>query len=119
MNVEQVREFCLSLPCATEDFPFDETVLAVRVNRKIFTLIPLNSNGRMNLKCDPERAIELREQYDPLILPGYHMNKKMWNTIDFESLPEKLVKELIMHSWELIVASLPKKEQAEIRKFEL
>ena len=117
MNVEQVCEFCLGLPATSEDFPFDHSALVIRVNTKIFALIPLNKPGQMNLKCDPERAIELREKYDPHIQPGFHMNKKLWNTIHFDSLPEKLVKELILHSWELIVAGLPKKEQLEIRKF--
>jgi predicted DNA-binding protein (MmcQ/YjbR family) len=114
MNVEQIREFCLGLPSTSEDFPFDESVLVIRVNKKIFALIPLNNPGQMNLKCDPERAIELREKYDRLIKPGFHMNKKLWNTIHFDLLPEKLVKELILHSWELIVARLPKKEQLQL-----
>ena len=114
MNIEEVRAFCLSMPNATEDFPFDEYVLAVRIGGKIFTLIPLNNPGRMNLKCDPEKAIELREKYDG-IEPGYHMNKKTWNTIHFDQLPAALVKQLIVDSYELILNSLTRKIRETLR----
>ena len=96
------------MPFATEDFPFDEYVLAVRVGGKIFTLIPLNNPGRMNLKCDPEKAIELREKYEG-IEPGYHMNKATWNTVNFGQLPASLVKQLIIDSYDLILKSLTRK----------
>ena len=113
MNIEEIRDYCLSLPAATEDFPFDESVLAVRIKGKIFTLVPLDSPGQMNLKCDPERAVQLREQYDG-IQPGYHMNKQHWNTVHFDKVPDKLVKDLIRHSYDLIVAALPKKIRDEL-----
>jgi predicted DNA-binding protein (MmcQ/YjbR family) len=113
MNVEELRTFALSLPEVTEDLPFDEYTLALRLKGKIFGLIALEKTSSINLKCDPERAIELREQY-PEITPGYHMNKLHWNTLACETLPRKLVEELILHSYELILKSLPKKIQAEV-----
>lgn len=98
----------------TEDFPFDETTLVLRVGGKIFALINLERNASVNLKCDPERALDLREHYEA-ILPGYHMNKKHWNTILLEgNLPDSLVKEMIDHSYALVLASLPGKVRAEI-----
>ncbi len=113
MNIEEIRTNCLSLPHTTEDFPFDESTLVIRVANKIFALIPLEKNGLINLKCDPERAVELREQYDS-IRPGYHMNKKYWNTIQFDSIPSKLVLDLIQHSYNLVFESLPKKVKLEL-----
>ncbi|MEX1188440.1 MAG: MmcQ/YjbR family DNA-binding protein [Bacteroidia bacterium] len=113
MNVEEVRAFCLSLPHTTEDFPFDAETLAIRVAGKIFTLIPLEKPGSMNLKCDPERAIQLREEYDA-IKPGYHMNKKYWNTVQFNSLTPILTKELIQHSYDLVFNSLSSKLKKEL-----
>jgi predicted DNA-binding protein (MmcQ/YjbR family) len=115
MNIEEIRKFCLELPHTSEDFPFDQVTLALRVGGKIFALVPLEKGGQMNLKCDPERAIELREQYDA-IQPGYHMNKAMWNTIHFDQLSPKLVKELIVHSYDLIFASLTKKKLQELQQ---
>ena len=111
MNVEDVRLYCLSLPHTTEDLPFGPETLALRVGGKIFTLLPIDRVGSVNLKCDPERSIELREQH-PQIQPGYHMNKKWWNTVHYEELPKKLVEELICHSYHLIIAGLTKKERA-------
>ena len=109
MNIEEYREFCLSLPHTTEDFPFDEEVLVFRVGGKIFSLTNINDFESINLKCDPERAVELREQYDG-IRPGYHMNKQHWNTIAMDgSVPNALVRELVQHSYDLIFRSLPAK----------
>jgi predicted DNA-binding protein (MmcQ/YjbR family) len=113
MNVEAVRDICLALPQATEDMPFGETVLAIRVGGKIFTLIDLEKAETLNLKCDPERAIELREEYSGII-PGYHMNKAHWNTVYFEQIPVNLLKELIKHSYELILNSIPKSKRKEL-----
>ena len=107
MNIEQYREICLSLPHTTEDMPFDENVLVFRVGGKIFTLLDVNDFSSVNLKCDPERAIELREQYDG-ILPGYHMNKKHWNTVLTDgSVSDDLIAELAQHSYDLVFKSLP------------
>jgi predicted DNA-binding protein (MmcQ/YjbR family) len=81
MDIEQLREFCLSKPEVEECFPFGPTTLVFKVNGKIFLLASLESQPlQINVKCDPEEAIELREQY-PAVIPGYHMNKKWWNTV--------------------------------------
>jgi predicted DNA-binding protein (MmcQ/YjbR family) len=114
MNVEEVRSVCIARKGVSEGFPFDETTLVVKVGGKIFALINLDRNPSVNLKCDPERAIDLRERYDA-ITPGYHMNKTHWNTLILDgSLPDRLIAELINHSYELILASLPKKKQDEV-----
>lgn len=116
MNPESLREYCLSLPGTTEEFPFDEQTLVFKVKGKIFALTDVDTFASMNLKCDPERAVELREQYSS-ILPGYHMNKKHWNTVLLDgSLGETLVKELVLHSYQLVVAGLPKKLREELQK---
>jgi predicted DNA-binding protein (MmcQ/YjbR family) len=111
MNVEQVRLYCLSLPIVTEDLPFGPQTLALRIGGKIFALLPIDNPGSINLKCDPERSIELREEF-PQITPGYHMNKKWWNTVHYEDLPTKMVEELICHSYSLVLGTLTKKERA-------
>jgi predicted DNA-binding protein (MmcQ/YjbR family) len=109
MNIEDIREYCLKKPQVTEDFPFDEFTLAFRVAGKIFLLCGLDGVPlSINLKCDPERAIALRAEYESII-PGYHMNKKHWNTVILEEeLSDALIIELINHSYELVVNSLPK-----------
>ena len=113
MFVDEVREFALSLPKVTEDFPFDEETLALRIGGKIFALLPLEKSGKINLKCDPERAILLREEFDA-IQPGYHMNKKMWNTVDFTQISPALTRELIQHSYDLVLNSLTRKLRSEL-----
>ncbi len=110
MHIEALRDFCLSLPHTTEDFPFDQRTLVFRVGGKIYLLTDVEESWEFNAKCDPERAAELRERYPDAIRPGYHMNKKHWNTLRTDmGLDEKLLRELIRHSYELIFASLPKK----------
>ena len=118
MNVETLREYCLSKKGAKEDFPFGETTLVFKVMNKMFLLVSLNASPlQFNAKCDPDKAIELRELYDA-VQPGYHMNKKHWNTIIIDgSIPQKLLKEMIDDSYELIVQSLPKKEREKLEKF--
>lgn len=107
MNIEYYREFCLSLPHVTEDFPFDKSVLAFRVGGKIFSLSDVDSFEYANLKCDPDRALELREQYSG-VRPGYHMNKKHWNSVySNDDVPDELFLELAKHSYDLIKSSLP------------
>ncbi len=103
MNIDQLREYALAKPVTEETLPFGPDVLVMKVNGKVFLLIPLDTDPlQFNAKCDPERAVELREQYAS-ILPGYHMNKQHWNTIILDgSVPMKLVKELIDHSYELV-----------------
>ena len=115
MDIETLRTYCLSKKAVTEDFPFGEDTLVFRVMNKIFLLVSLSSNPlQFNAKCDPDKAIELREQYDA-VQPGYHMNKKHWNTIILDgSLAISLVKEMIDDSYALIVKSLPKKEREQL-----
>lgn len=112
MNVETLREYCLSKKAVTEDFPFGEDTLVFRVSNKIFLLVSLSSSPlQFNAKCDPDKAIELREQYDAII-PGFHMNKKHWNTVIADgSLSSTLLKEMIDDSYNLIIQSLPKKDR--------
>ncbi len=116
MDLDSLRRYCLKKKGKiTEEFPFDEETLVFKVFGKMFLLtnvsgIPLS----MNLKCDPERAIELREKYDS-VTPGYHMNKKLWNTVDVDgSIPDKLVYELVDHSFDEVVKKLPKKFKEKI-----
>lgn len=112
MNIEQFREYCLKMNAVTEDFPFDNTTLVFRVGNKIFALMNVDHFEYVNLKCEPARAIDLREQYSG-IRPGYHMNKQHWNSVYAgQDVPDQLFYELALHSYELIKASLP----AAIRK---
>ena len=109
MDVESFRSYCLDKKGVTEEFPFDEHTLVFKVMGKMFALVPLERvPSQCNLKCDPDRALELREEYDGLIIPGYHMSKKHWNTLVLDSLPPKLIIGLIDHSYDLVVAKLPK-----------
>jgi predicted DNA-binding protein (MmcQ/YjbR family) len=103
MNIEEVRTYALSLPKALESFPFGDNVIVFKVNDKAFLLLPLDADGlRFNVKCDPEYAIELREQYN-CIQPGYHMNKKHWNTIFVDgALTEQQLKKFIHDSYLLV-----------------
>jgi predicted DNA-binding protein (MmcQ/YjbR family) len=118
MDIQQFFDYCLSKKGVTEHFPFNEDALVLKVGGKMFLLSSLSSwenrNPKVNLKCDPERAQELRAEYDG-IQPGYHMSKKHWNTISInEEVPDTLVKELIDHSYELVFSSLPNKIKNEI-----
>ncbi|MCB0770121.1 MAG: MmcQ/YjbR family DNA-binding protein [Flavobacteriales bacterium] len=109
MTLEFFRKHCMKKPGFSEDLPFGPDVLVFRVAGKMFALMDVNTFVSVNLKCDPERAIELREQY-PGITPGYHMNKQHWNTIlTDDTVPPKLLLELADHSYELVRDSLPKK----------
>ena len=109
MNVESVRDYCLSLPLATEDFPFDETTLAFRVLGKIFAMIDLNDTEWFVLKCDPNYAVELRDKY-PEINGAWHMNKKHWNQISLSGeLQDGLIQRLIRHSYAEVVKKMPNK----------
>ena len=113
MNIEDVRDYCLSLPLVTEDFPFDETTLVFRIGGKIFAMMDLENTEWFVLKCFPEYALELRERY-PEIAPAWHMNKKHWNQLNlFGSLPDKLVQSLIRHSYNEVVKKMPRKLKAE------
>lgn len=115
MNIEKFRTLCISKPGVEETFPFDETTLVFKVMGKMFALCNVDNFTGMALKCDPERAIELREEYPHGILPGWHLSKKHWNTIKSdENVPEALMEELITHSYELVVSKLTKKLKAEL-----
>ena len=114
MNIETIREYCLSLPAATEDFPFDETTLVFRVSGKIFAMIDLEDTEWFVLKCDPEYAIELREEHQE-ITGAWHMNKKHWNQLNlFGSLSDKQILTLIDHSYDLVFKKLTRKRREEI-----
>jgi len=114
MNIEEVREYCITKKAVSESFPFDETTLVFKVMNKMFCLLSLD-DIRVSLKNDPEKNIELRAHY-PAIIPGYHMNKEHWNTIDLDgSIPPGILKEMIDTSYELILKSLPKKKQEEYK----
>lgn len=118
MDVESYRLYCINKKGVTEEFPFDEHALVFKVMGKMFALTNLNSEEfRVNLKCDPERAIQLREEHDGQIIPGWHMNKKHWNTIYFESgLGDKLLCELVDHSYDLVVSKLKKADREVLEK---
>ena len=109
MNIESLREYCLSLPDVEEALPFGPDTLVYKVGGKIFLLTGLDEvDFRFNAKCDPDKAIELREEY-PCVIPGWHMNKKHWNTIVVDgSVSDKLLREWIFHSYELVK---PKKKK--------
>ena len=102
MNIEILREYCVSKSDVTEGFPFGEDTLVFKANNKIFALANLDGDLSVNLKCDPAIAIELREKYDS-VLPGYHMNKKHWNTVLLDgSIPDAEVFAWIDHSYNLV-----------------
>ena len=115
MNIEEFRDYCLSKKFVTESFPFDEVTLVFKVAGKMFALTSLDKQPiSTNLKCDPERALELRDEY-PEIIGGFHMNKKHWNTITIEGgLTHDLLKELIDHSYTIVVQGMTKKKQREL-----
>jgi predicted DNA-binding protein (MmcQ/YjbR family) len=114
MTLEEFREYCMMKAGVTEHLPFDINTLVFKVGNKMFALTDINHFESINLKCDPDRAIELREQYSEII-GGYHMNKRLWNTVSTRgTLEDKFIFELIDHSYDLIVASLPKKIREEI-----
>ncbi|MBX7202569.1 MAG: MmcQ/YjbR family DNA-binding protein [Bacteroidia bacterium] len=108
MNIETIRDFCLQLENTSEDMPFGDAVLVFRVHGKIFALLSLSEVRTINLKCEPEKAIELRAQY-PEIIPGYHMNKKHWNTLYYEHLSDVFITQLITDAYRLVWNSLPKR----------
>lgn len=116
MNIESYRDYCLAKSGVTEDFPFDTQTLVFKVMGKVFALADVDLFKSVNLKCDPDRSLELREKY-AAIKPGFHMNKLHWNTIEMDgSLHDSLVKELIDHSYDLVVAKLPKIKKEELKQ---
>jgi predicted DNA-binding protein (MmcQ/YjbR family) len=114
MNIETFREYCLSKKGVTEELPFDNQTLVFKVCGKMFALTDIDSFKSINLKCDPEKALALREKYTA-VQPGYHMNKKHWNTISMNGeISDHLLKEWITDSYDLVVAKLPKKQRDEL-----
>ncbi len=115
MESDAFREHCLSKPGATEGMPFGPDALVFKVAGKMFALLALDEvPGSANLKCDPDRALELRDRYEQ-VRPGYHMNKKHWNTIELGAgLPSTEVRAMIDHSYELVASSLPKTDRAKL-----
>ncbi|MEX0608034.1 MAG: MmcQ/YjbR family DNA-binding protein [Balneolaceae bacterium] len=115
MNIEVFYEYCMSLPGVSEDFPFNENTLVFKVMGKMFALTDVDEFESINLKCDPVKALELRASYEE-IQPGYHMSKKHWNTITMDGfLEDELILELIRHSYNLVVAKLPKKDREKLK----
>lgn len=116
MNIESYRDYCLSLKQAEEKMPFDDRVLVFTIKGKIFSLTDIDTFEIINVKCAPEEALVLREEHEGVI-PGYHMNKKHWNSIlTAKNIKESLIKKWIKDSYDLVVAGLPKKVQQELKK---
>ncbi|HSR17129.1 MAG TPA: MmcQ/YjbR family DNA-binding protein [Ignavibacteriaceae bacterium] len=116
MDLETIRKYCLDKKGVTEELPFDEDSPVYKVMGKIFLIASLTHPVSINLKCDPEKAVELRELYDA-VTPGYHMNKKHWNTVILDSsLPQKLILEWIDLSYDLVLEGLSRKEKLELSK---
>jgi predicted DNA-binding protein (MmcQ/YjbR family) len=115
MTLEEFKKYCLCKPGTQEEFPFDFTTMVFKVGNKIFALTDINEDPlRLSLKCEPMFAISLRQDYKAII-PGYHLNKQHWNTLIMDgSIPDKLINQLIDHSYELVFKSLTKAKQAEI-----
>ncbi|KQX52999.1 MULTISPECIES: MmcQ/YjbR family DNA-binding protein [unclassified Streptomyces] len=108
MTPDELRALCLDFNDAAEEFPFGPDVSVFKVAGKVFALSWLESEPlRVNLKCDPDDAVRLREEH-PAIMPGYHMNKRHWNTVSVGELPDRMVRELVEDSYDLVVAGLPK-----------
>lgn len=111
MEIDSFREYCLAKPGATESSPFGPDNLVFKVSGKMFALAALDEVPAMaNLKCDPDLALELRDRYEQ-VRPGYHMNKKHWNTIELSGIPENEIRKMIDHSYQLVVRGLPKAER--------
>ena len=115
MTLDILRTYCLHKAAVTEELPFGPDTLVFKVAGKVFALASLDTAElRLNLKCDPARALELRDRYPDAIVPGYHMNKRHWNSVypERDELSDRLVTELIDHSYTLVVAKLTKRERA-------
>lgn len=114
MDIESFHNFCLNLKGVTQEFPFDNRTLVYKVMGKMFALADVEEFESINLKCDPEKAIELRERY-PAVKPGYHMHKKHWNTVAIDgSLSDRLIEEWIIDSYNLVASGLTKKLKEEL-----
>lgn len=111
MNIEEFREYCLAKPGATEEMPFGVDTLVFKVSGRIFALTDMETFASINLKCDPETAVQLREQFEA-VRPGYHMNKKHWNTIRMQNnIPDLILKQWIDQSYYLVYAKLTRAQK--------
>lgn len=118
MNIEDFREYCIAKKGVTEDFPFDKHALVFKVLDKMFALTNIDTFESINLKCDPEQAIKYREEHSAII-PGYHMNKKHWNTVLMDgTLGDNFLAQLIDHSYDLVVQKLPKKDRERLKTWD-
>ncbi|MCC3158943.1 MmcQ/YjbR family DNA-binding protein [Hymenobacter sp. 15J16-1T3B] len=114
MNIEEFRDYCLAKPGTAEETPFGPDTLVFKVGGKIYALTSIENFGSVNLKCDPERATQLREEHD-FVVPGYHMNKKHWNTVLIGTgVSGRQLREFIDHSYDLVRASLPRAVREEL-----
>jgi predicted DNA-binding protein (MmcQ/YjbR family) len=115
MTRDEILELCTSLPGAAEDYPFGDEVAVFKVGGKMFALVPLTGEpGSVNLKCDPEWALELRDRY-AAVRPGYHQNKRHWNTVELDgSIDDDDLREMLDHSYDLVVSGLPRSERSRI-----
>ncbi len=114
MNIEELREYCLSLPQVTEDMPFDDETLVFKVGGRMFCFASLTGDLKMNLKCDPAEAIEIRETFQA-VTPGFHMNKNHWNTVSVDgSISDSMLQVWILRSYKLVVAKLTKAERSSL-----
>ncbi|WKV74007.1 MmcQ/YjbR family DNA-binding protein [Streptomyces sp. PCS3-D2] len=114
MTPEQLREFCLGFNAAVEEFPFTPETSVFKVKGKMFALSRLDAEPlTVNLKCEPELAVRLREEHDA-IAPGYHMNKRHWNTVTVGGIPDAMLRELVEDSYDLVVAGLPRAERLKL-----
>ena len=114
MNIEDFRDYCLAKPGSSESFPFDKNTLVFKVMGKMFALVDVETYAYINVKCDPERAIRLREEH-MAVRPGYHMNKKHWNSVHMDgTIGDRLVRELVDHSYDQVVKGLSKAVRAEL-----
>lgn len=109
MHIEELRDYCISLPAVTEEFPFDNDTLVFKVAGKMFALTSLSNPVSVNLKCEPEKAVEYRSTYNA-VSPGYHMSKIHWNTVQFNNdVEDALLLQMVLDSYRLVVQGLPKK----------
>lgn len=116
MNIENFREYCIAKKGVTEEFPFDNSALCFKVMGKMFALTDVDEFDGINLKGDPEENVQLREKYDA-VQPGYHMNKKHWNTVSTDgSLDDKFICKMIDKSYELVVAGLTKADKEKLNR---
>ena len=114
MNIEQLRDFCLSLPLVEEKFPFDQSTLVFYIAGKMFCLVNVDQFESINLKCDPDKALELRATYEA-VKPGYHMNKKHWNTVFVnQDVNDSILEEWIKDSYNLVILTLPKSKRPDL-----